>query len=534
MRTIYTLIAALSLVLAYYWMSEISATDPWYRNTDMNIHNIADALSLNSGFSLGTVDQPAAPTKFLLALDYRIRNALGYLPTWTLKRFSKSPEPFRELRELVQLGREHSRLLVIAIIILSATFMGRVTQRFELACFTVVLLCGSSGLLFHGLLVRPELLCAAFGGILALHCAWLATSTSSPGYRTIWLVLTGLWLGLALISKLPALLYVVLTFGWCCLVPLLQPATAKPHVPLLSYTLCLLAGMAVLILMLKLSPLSDVLNPVASVRLRFLAVATALLPIIHLCGASSSTGRYLFDCSLDIAVLLAGILAAFVGWFGLLHIMLPADTASIYMAKILNTTIYPDPLLTLLTTPSEKHYLEQIFKFYLETPVLFTTSLILSVDLTVRKAVPMRQGALALMLITSSLGMIFMMSKRSYLEQYSLFTQLPLLLIFALYFANLPGWLEGSQPAKAKGWPLTLAMVSALYFVLTISVPLLHKYNGFQSDAAIPVRDLTITFLYDHDAHPRAYLEVMRKRYPTRAVFETKLNQFLNNPANRY
>src|SRR4051812_48938204 len=86
-----------ALLLAWFYLAAISRQDPWYRNTDMNIHNVADALPLNSGQSPAMVDQPAFPTKFLLALDYRVRHYLGFLPVWNLKKFGDSPDPLREI-----------------------------------------------------------------------------------------------------------------------------------------------------------------------------------------------------------------------------------------------------------------------------------------------------------------------------------------------------------------------------------------------------------------------------------------------------
>ena len=74
-----TIVLALALgALAFAWanMAFISRTAPWYRNTDMNIHNMADALAINSSHSPNTIDQPGLPLKFLLALDFRIRHEI--------------------------------------------------------------------------------------------------------------------------------------------------------------------------------------------------------------------------------------------------------------------------------------------------------------------------------------------------------------------------------------------------------------------------------------------------------------------------
>ena len=538
-RVIMAALAFVALGLAWTWMWRISAQDPWYRNTDMNIHNLADALSLNSGFGPGVVDQPAAPTKFLLALDYRLRNAVGLLPTWTVKRFARASEPFHELAHLVQVGREHSRLLVILFILISAAFIGHITRRFDLACFTIVLLCGSSGLLFHGLLVRPELLCAAFGGVLALYCGWLATMTPRPAARVGWLTLAGLCAGIALLSKLPALLYLGLVSGWCCIAPLLPvPAGEAPPAPApargWATAICLVTGLATLVLLLKIAPLQNMINPVATARLRGAAVLVALLPLFALSGVRGRLIRYLIDRSTDLAVLLAGVLAAFAGWFVLLRTVLPAAAAADYTAKILNTTVYPDPLLKLFTLPGSSHRLQESLKFYLETPVLFSATTVLALALAFVRVAPLRWRALILLLLAQSLGMVFMMSKRLFLEQYSVFTQVPLLLIWALSLAALHDWWQTRGRPPAPRWPVALATTAAMALVLTVPVSLVPKYAHFQSDAEIPVRDFTITFLYDHDVHPPAYLAAMKQHYPTRAEFAAALNRFLSDPANRH
>lgn len=536
-RAVLATLAVVSLVLAWTWMWLISAHDPWYRNTDMNIHNLADALSLNSGYAPGVVDQPAAPTKFLLALDYRIRNALGLLPTWTLKRFARSAEPLRELAHLVQVGREHSRLLVIGFILCAAGFVWDITRRFDLGCFTIVLLCGSSGLLFHGLLVRPELICLGFGGVLALHCAWRGTVSSQPALRSLWMFLAGVCAGLALLSKLPGLFYLALVFAWCALAPLLPSADDKvsPAEPSRGWTsaLCLVTGLCTLVLLLVMAPDQTRLNPVTTLRLRGMATFVALLPLVTLAGARNRIMRYLLGRGTDLVLLLAGLLASFVGWFGLLQTVLPYDAAMVCMGKILNTVVYPDPLLTLLTHPGTAHRTQEALKFFLETPVLIVGTTALAITVASFRTVPLRWRAFILLLLVQGLGMMLLMSKRLFLHQYSAFVQVPFLLIWALSFAALQDrWL--SRNPTAPRWPVALATMATLFLVLTVPIALNPKYNGFQDDSALPVRDLTLTFLYDHDAHPPAYLAAMKKRYPTRAEFAAELNRFLSDPSHRH
>ncbi|MBA4135782.1 MAG: hypothetical protein C0518_00535 [Opitutus sp.] len=535
-RYAFPALAVLSLGLAWFWMAHISATDPWYRNTDMNIHNMADALSLNSGFPPGVVDQPAAPTKFLLALDYRIRNALGALPNWTLKRVARSPEPLREIAQLVKVGRVHSQWLVIASILVGAAFIGRVTRRFDLACFTVVLLSGSSGLIFHGLLVRPELLCATFGGLLATHALWSATESRGSAGRSLWLAVAGMFLGLALISKLPAVLYVALAFGWCCFASLPfredQSAENRPS-GAWAIGICLTAAIAALLLLRRISPMEDVLNPAATIRLRIAATTVALAPLVLLAAVRGKFAHFAVGRVMDFALLLAGMLLCFVGWFGLLRAVLPAGAAESYIAKVLTTTVYPEPLLRLFTVAEESHRWREMGRFFLETPVLFPVTTGLAIAIAGLRAMPARIRLLTVLLLLQGLGMVFLLSKRQFLEQYSVFAQIPLLMIWALGFFALE-CRENDRRGPRPKWPMALAATGATLLVITLPVALVPKYSQFQPDAEVPVRGLTITFLYDHDAHPPAYLTAMKQRYPTREEFAAELNKFLSDPANRY
>ncbi len=537
-RLLLTILAVLSLAVAWMSMWRISAHDPWYRNTNMNIHNLADALSLNSGYAPGVVDQPGTVPKFLLALDYRVRNEFGLLPVWTLKRFARSPEPLHELARLVQVGREHSRGLVILFILVTAGFVGQVTRRFDFACFTVVLLCGSSGLLFHGLLTRPELLCAGFGGVLALQCAWLASAATRSTARTLWLLLAGVCTGLALLSKLPAWFYLMILAPWCCIVPLLPPAlgAGTPATPVhrgWTIAACITAGLATLGLLFVLSRSHALLDPVAAARLRAVAAAVALLPILVLAGVRGPVARYLVGRLLDLTLLLAGVIAVCTGWFGLLRTTLPSGAAADATTKILNTVFHPDPLVHLYTHPGEGRRGREVLRFVMETPALFLTTCVLAVGLVFFRSAPARHRALVLFLLVQGLGMTALMSQREFLAQYSLFAQVPLLLAWAFGLAALHEWWLRRAPASEQRWPVALATAAAFILVLTAPMDLRSKYNGYQEDSALPVNELTVTYLYDHDAHPAAYLAALKARYPTRNDFIAELNLFLANPANR-
>ncbi len=50
----------------------------------------------------------------------------------------------------------------------------------------------------------------------------------------------------------------------------------------------------------------------------------------------------------------------------------------------------------------------------------------------------------------------------------------------------------------------------------------------------LPVSELTVTFMFDHDAHTSAYHEIMRKHCNSRQEFVRALNAYLADPANRH
>ena len=74
----------------------------------------------------------------------------------------------------------------------------------------------------------------------------------------------------------------------------------------------------------------------------------------------------------------------------------------------------------------------------------------------------------------------------------------------------------------------------AFALVLTAYPRLQYKYERYQSDATLPVNDLTLTFLFDHDIHTATYLKIMREHYGNREQFARALDQYLADPAHRY
>ncbi len=536
---LYAVVLALaSLLIAWISLARISGADPWYRNTDMNIHNMADALALNSGLPPSYVDQPGVPLKNLLALDYRLQHALGLLPIWNLPTFGASADPLREIPPLIHAARIHSRILVMLFILCAALLAYAVTRELDTACLAVVLLCGSSGLLFHGLLTRPELLCVGFGLVLALLCLWRATLARAWPGRHLWVFLAGLLCGAAALEKLPGVCYLTLAGGWCWLVALgsgktaAESASAGDRASFWGGLLPLAGSVAVLWLLFRLDAYHDDLGRVVLVRLRLAAVLAGVVPLLVIFAVRHHRGSFLIDRARELALLGGGALAALPLAFLLLRCVLPEPGALKYVAAILPVLVDPGLYMKVILTakPDVGH---EFLSFLMETPWLFASATLLAVGVGLRRATPPRLRALIAVLLASALGLALVMSRRQFLAQYSIFPQVPLLLVWVLGLSALRiGWPGISSTAGR--WLGLLALAAAFVLVLTAPARTRLKYYNFQDDLALPVRDLTLTFLFDHDAHTEAYRKIMRDHYGDRESFARTLEQYLADPANRY
>lgn len=536
-RLVVASLAVISLIFAWFFMAHISRTDPWYRNTDMNMHNLVDALSINSDVRPNPFNQPALPLKYLLALDYRIRHELGELRVWNLKRFGASSDPLRELPQLIRLERVHSRVLVIIFIFAAAGLTYSVTRKIESAYYTVILLCGSSGLLFHGLLIRPELLCVGFGNILALLCTWRAGTVRSWLSNHVWLFLAGLLVGLATLEKLPGIFYLVLCYGWCWVAAFASAsAESRSHQeqpPFWGGLLAAAGGTAAFGLLALLSNSHDALGPVVILRLRAAAAVVAVLPLLLLWPVRNRFVLFLLDRGRELALLGGGLLTALLLSHLLLRGVMSASNAAEFFAGALHFVVNPSPYLKDLL--DAKPETGRVFMLFVEqTPLLFVGATAVAIGVGLMRSIPLQLRAFIALLWTGAVGMALVMSKRHHLAQYDIFAQVPLLLVLSLSLSALGTWWLELRQATTSHWAVPVIITASFVLMLTVWFRLQPMYEGYQNDAGLPVNGLTLTFLYDHDAHTTTYLEIMKTHYGDREQFATRLGSYLADPANRY
>jgi len=532
------LLAIGSLAIALGWLVDISRHDPWYRNTDMNMHNMVDSLAINSSAVPNRVDQPGLVSKYLLALDERIRHEFGILPVWNMRRFGSIAEPLHAIPPLVRAGRAHQKLLVALFILSAAGMVYAVTRKALAACLAVILLSGSSALLFHGLLMRPELHCAWFGSVLALFCVWRATEADGWSEQHLWLFLCGLMVGLAALSKLPGICYFGLCYVWCWFAAVLRTLRRQPESRPSVATeyrrgiLPAVASLLLLGLLMLLARVESTLGEVAVLRLRMAAGTLGFLPLLLIRDCDRPFLRFLQERCRELLLLAAGLCTALPLSYLALRAVMTETAASEYMARVLAFVIDPGPTMRSLvdttdSTPALGQYLRRDL-------VLFIAVSVAGLGLLRLRPADVKPNAFLFLLLAGASGMILVMSKRHFTPYYGIFFQVPLLLASAIAAQGLLDWLQARLAARSVARWLGLLAAGMATLLLLGGLPRVRSlYENYQSDAALPVNDLTLTFIFDHDAHAAAYLKIMRDRYGSRAQFRTVLDEYLADPANR-
>ena len=532
------LVAMVLLALAATWLHlvAINRTDPWYRNVDMNIHSMADALSFNSGVPPNQLDQPGVPTKFLLALHYRVLHFAGALPVWNLKKLDASPDPVREIPGLIHALRLQSRAFLMVLLLAAGALAWSVSRKLAPACLAVLLLAGSPAIVFHGLLSRTEQLCVLCGGVLALFCTLQATASRRLDCRYLWLLLAGSLVGFAFLEKLLVVAYAAMCVGWCWLAALDAAPAAESDSAAgesLGYWWELLpaaAGLATLWLLFRLSPHHEELGAVALARMRLAAVGVAVLPLLALWPGRGRLRGFCVARGRELALLGAGGLAIFPLTYLVLQTVLSESDAGNYLARVLSFALNPGLQMALLA--DSPHVGEVFVRHLRENAVMFTGATALSLALLPVQAIPRRLKLLVALLCATAFGLVALLSKRHFMIHYEIYYLMPLFLASAL---ALGAGFE--QLAARRPWASGLVPATALVAtgVILFGQPRAqHFYANYQDDAKFPLNDLTVTFLFDHEAKTRAYLDLMARHYGDREGFRRAVDRFLADPANHF
>ena len=526
-------LAVVGLVVAWQGMADVTQRDPWYDNLDSNFHDVVDALAINASVAPARTDQPGLVSKYLLALDYRIRHFTGRLPVWNLKKLDQQPDPLQQIPGLIQLSRTHARILVMLFILTAGALVYGITFSQETSLLIVILLAASSGLLSHGLLSRPELPCVWLGSVLAPYCVWQASAKGGRYAQPAWLFLAGMAAGLAALTKLSGGYYLLACYAWCWVAAGMGGRTEDPdHGKTGRQAIVLPVASAALIfwLLFRLTLVPDILADATIVRLRVAAAVVGTLPLLLLWPVRRRFGTFLIHRTVELAWLVGGALAAIGLGYGALRSVMTAPRALEYLARILEFAVHPDPQLQYLL-PASPQVAREYLHFVMESPFLFaggTAAAAAALTCTV----PPRLKALIGLLWVNAVAMTLLLARGGFQESLGLFAEVPLVLLCPLCLLALGVW-QPRPPAAAEHWALPPLFAAVVVILLTVTFRLELKFRSAQTEMEPPLHPQSITFLYNHDVHPERYRQIMSQHYGTREKFSAALQHYLDDPAKR-
>lgn len=540
-RALLLALALLSMGFAWLVMTELSRADPWYNRIEGNLHNAVDALALNDAAVPGRVDHPGLLPKYLLALDYRVRHSLGILPVSNLTQLRASDDTLAEVARLLAVARTHNRMLVLLVMVSAVGFIFLLTRSIEAALFAPPLLAASSGLLLHGLSHRPEVMCAWLGALLLPMALWLATNPHRPPTaRALWLFLAGLIGGFAVATKLPGYHYLAAGYTWCWIAALASPpptasASATIRWPLVWFVLPLLGSVALLMTLHVVGNSIDSAPGYAAASammdtLRLASVVIGMLPLLTFWRVKHRLGIFLTQRGLELAVLGAGTLTAIaVGYVGL-RLIAPAGPTQEYTARFLQFVTDPAPALSHLL-PRAADPLRSFLQFLAGSPLLIGGTISLTLAVISTPGVTLRLKSFIGWQLASALTLGWFLAQRHFPAEFGVLVELPLVLIVPLALGAW-GLSIPARTGQAAGMHWTLpALLLATLALLPPTYGRLHALaRSIRTETLPPVSPLTVMYLYEHDALPLRYREIMRTKYGSHDEFTLALEKALALP----
>ena len=512
-------------------LAEISKSDPWTHNLDMDVCNAVDSLLINSGIRPGA-DQPGLVMKSLLAMDYRIRHRLGYLDVWNLGGLDAQPNPLTAIPNLISAGREHSRILVSAFIAMVGVVIFVLCRSVKMAALGVIFVAGSSGLMFHGLLVRPELLCTLLGQVLALACIWCGIQAGFRPWGGLWFAAAGLCAGFAILEKLPGLLYLFIYCTWVIGDALVQKTLVNVAGPSskrlpgwrkdLSCILILVGATVGFVLFLDRH--SGEIKPFQVTRLLLISGALAggafliYLPLFEKLGhgLQVSLRRFL--------LLGSGAMVSLPLSYLFLWPTMGKSAASNYLAQVVRVIISPTE--TIKAYASNTKVFSEFIKFIAHNPWLYAFASLATIIIWIFVKGRYRLRVACTFLLITALGVAMMMAKRYWAPQYIIFTQVPALLVIILclhliYESYVVGW----RPRWAFLFWAGISSGACAWTVINIQ-ELNSWYPKYQSGYLTEI-SCQVDMLYSSGIYPSDYLSLMKKHYGSADSFQKKLRDLL-------
>ncbi|MCB2227437.1 MAG: glycosyltransferase family 39 protein [Desulfarculaceae bacterium] len=334
-------VIAAALVLAYWFLS---VAYPYYYIWDMDLICAQDTLLINSGLLPDHVHHTGFGMYLILAWATRLGAALGLVSAMDLPQLIASLNPLAPLAELTDYLRRLSPLAGLGLVLLLWSALRNMLRPGALGSLIALAALGlMPGLMYQVAIVRTEAYSMFFwsGAVLALV---LAARAGAWG-RALGVGLAGVLLGLCLLTKMQAGLYVAAAPLFYVMSAALKPGGPKPSLrpgggPLLALGLALAALAATILLVALALPLP--VAPGVGAFMSHYQVAVSGRVILLMAGMALLAGALLWSLVrrrqaawLDAAALLSWLAFGFVAGLGL-HFALYADPATAWHYLLLD------------------------------------------------------------------------------------------------------------------------------------------------------------------------------------------------------
>lgn len=202
-------VAAFALAAwAYLWLS---GRFPFYFIWDMDLATVLDVVVLRSGLHPDHVNHPGFGMYLLVDLWIGLAQALGMVSAVSLDDLARAMSPLACAAELTDAVRVLSPIVALGSALclgLALTRLARLPAGLAPVVFAVLLT--QSSLFYHASMNRSELFAVFYWslGLLALACS---AGEAAGRSKAAWILGSGLCLGLAILTKLQVVLYVLAT-----------------------------------------------------------------------------------------------------------------------------------------------------------------------------------------------------------------------------------------------------------------------------------------------------------------------------------
>lgn len=207
-RSLFALLVGLILCLALGRFLYSASTVPAYVAFDMDLLMTVDSFLIASGRLPDHFGHPGFGMNLLLSKSQWMAHVMGFLPNNGLTELNRALNPLLPAIEMTAYNRAHSPWVALAIVSLCWCMIALATRWPPwLALLGMGALASQQGLIYQSMGIRSELYSVFFWSLGMLALSLVARRRGRD--RLLWALVGGLALGMAFLTKVQALFYLV-------------------------------------------------------------------------------------------------------------------------------------------------------------------------------------------------------------------------------------------------------------------------------------------------------------------------------------